>query len=188
MTINIVPEDETPEEQTSGVASPARGFGFNRTFDDAVSDLPETGFSVAPSHSDTDGDGGDESGFGVAGPVTDSPAEIKKRRVKMSKEMRKAMNKLKKNISDYPSMFFDARSKQHPEWQLDKNEKETLRESIEFALEILDIEFEIEAISITLTSIWWIIAYPIAVFGMMFLTHREAVISAHPEDFIKEDK
>jgi hypothetical protein len=102
--------------------------------------------------------------------------------------MKKAMDKLKNQIAEYPSLYFRAKAKRYPEWALEDEEIDLISDSVKFALEILDIEFQIEALSITLTSIWWVIAYPVAVIGGIWMTKRSNVATAHPEAFQKKGK
>jgi hypothetical protein len=153
-----------------------------QSFESFADTLPEsgTGFEIEQNVALPDDGEGSIIGNGP------SPDEVKKMRIKMSKQMKKAMDKLKKSIAVYPKMYFSNKAKRHPEWALDEDEEALITDSITFALDILDIEFEIEALHITLTSIWWVIAYPISVIGMVFLSHSSAVKEAHPEDFQKE--
>ena len=41
---------------------------------------------------------------------------------------------------------------------------------------MLDIDFEIEPLSISLTSIWWVISYPVLAFAFLFLTKKAVVM------------
>jgi hypothetical protein len=150
-----------------------------QTFEQYADEMPEMGFGVEPLTSEP----------GEAESVIDepSPAEVRKLRLKMTREMKKAMNKLKKSIGTYPKMYFAAKAKKHPEWALDDDEEKLMTDSITFALDILDIDFEIEALHITLKSIWWVIAYPVTVIAGIFFVHRAAAKEAHPDDFLPKE-
>jgi hypothetical protein len=158
-----------------------------QSFEEMAESMPKSGFGFGVENpptmlSDTDtGEGTEAAGF------EPSPAEIKKLRIKMTRKMKQAMDKMKKSIATYPKMYFSNKAKKHPEWTLDADEEELITDSITFALDILDIDFEIEALHITLKSIWWVIMYPVSVIGLTFFAHQAAVKETHPEDFKKEE-
>lgn len=99
--------------------------------------------------------------------------EVKVARVAMSKKMKKKMEAFKSKLSEtFPSLFFHSMAVKHeqPEWELTSDEKESIKDSIDTVLEILDIEFAFQPISLQLTSIWWVVCYPIIVFGFIFIS------------------
>jgi hypothetical protein len=146
-----------------------------QTFDQFAATLPETaqGFldaalpSPEPSGVEDVGpsmlDGSSISGDDLSAP---------RKRVNVSKKIRKAMNKFKGKVANVPIMWFHAQAKDHPEWELDKDEQELLTDSIDTVFEVLDVQFEIEPLSWTLTSIWWVISYPLLAFTFLFLTKK----------------
>jgi hypothetical protein len=180
MAIEQIPMDDAP---------PMMG---GKTLDELEASLPDDashGFDAMPSFT-VDQNGDPMDGIGVmSGDLQSTTQEKKVKRIKMSASMRKAMKKLKERIGRFPAIWFEQKALQHPEWALSKDEEDTISESVNFALELLDIEFMIEPVSMTLTSIWWVIAYPFATIGMVWFYHADKVKKAHPEDFEKpEDK
>lgn len=151
------------------------------TFEELAAAMPETaqGFldaPTAPSH----------AGVGDAGPSddaltsSDAPSAPRKS-VNVSKKVRKAMNKFKGKVADVPIMWFHDQAKDHPEWELDADERELLTDSIETVFDVLDIQFEIDPLSYTLTSIWWVISYPLLAFTFLFLTKKARTIDKEQE-------
>jgi hypothetical protein len=110
------------------------------------------------------------------------PFEARKKRVKMSKKMQKMMDGFRDQIVDIPLMWFHNQAKDNPEWSLDDKEEEFLKDAFGVVFEVLDIQIEIEAVSMTLTSMWWVIAYPFAAFAFLFLTHKAKVAEKNQED------
>lgn len=117
-------------------------------------------------------------------PEEDAQAERAFRRLQMPKKMRAEMRKLKKKISeDLPEFFFNrqAEKMEQPEWKLTKDEKDAISDSVNMVLEVLDIDFAIEPVAMTLTSIWWVIAYPVLVIlGIFFLKQQEIMKKENP--------
>ena len=107
---------------------------------------------------------------------SEPPAQLVERatrkRVKMSKAMRKTMDGLKDKVADLPIMWFHDQAVEHPEWALDEKEQAWLRESINSVFEVLDIDVEIQPISMQLTSIWWVLGYPFVTFLFLFLIKK----------------
>lgn len=106
-----------------------------------------------------------------------------RKRVQMSKKMKKTMDGFVRKIAELPLLWFKNQAQVQPEWTLDKEEEELLTESITTVFEVLDVGFEIEQISMTLTSIWWVISYPFVVFGFIFLTKKAKI--QQPEELIE---
>lgn len=155
MAIETIPEDSPQPEQSSFAdILPEEASGFSG---DSFPDAPET---AVP-----------EGGVIMAG----GDAEPPRKRVGMSKQMKKGIQKMMKQISEMPGTYFDNMATSNPEWALTKDEKETLSDSVSFVFEILDIGFDIEPVGIKLTSIWWIIAYPFFVFGFIFLNKKQKI-------------
>ena len=162
-----------------------------QSMEDFAATLPDDasqGFAVVPPSNEPANGGDAEAGLPLGEEQPLSSAEVKRKRVQMSRKMRNAMNKLKDRIASAPALWFDASAKRHAEWKLDDDEKELINDSVQFALEVLDVNFEIEAVEITLRSIWWVIMYPVSVIGLTFFAHKENVQRMHPEDFKKEKK
>jgi hypothetical protein len=110
-----------------------------------------------------------------------TPAPAPRKRVQMSKKMKKAMDKFVRQIAEFPALYFHNAAATNPEWELDEDEKEMLTDSVSMVFEILDVEFEIEPLNMTLTSIWWIISYPFVVFGYIFLTKKSKIETKEKE-------
>lgn len=117
-------------------------------------------------------DGG--TGF-LAGEAGPDPIERKAKRVKLSRRMKKSMDKIKGFGGQALVMWFHDQAQEQPEWELSKEEKEWLEDSFEVLFEVLDIDIEVEPLNWKLTSVWWIIAYPFVVFLSLFLTKRAKV-------------
>jgi hypothetical protein len=144
--------------------------------------IPSDPFSFLgePAASQTAQDGADGGFFGAESAV---PAPEKKtKRVAMSKKMKKSMDKLKAKVANIPIMWFHAQAAEHPEWELDEEEKDLLTDSIETVFEVLDIGIEIEPLSMTITSIWWVIGYPFAAFLFLFFTKKAQIGETEPKD------
>lgn len=171
MSINSVPEEETkPFIDVSD---------DEETFESMAATMPETAQGFLSDASPVDpvafaqsGDDGD----GVSADATaPTPQERKAKRIKMSKKMQKSMDKLKAKTAKFPVMWFNGKSKEHPEWALDKDEEDLLTDSIETVFEILDIELQIEPLTMTLTSIWWVLSYPLLAFAFLFFTKQSQI-------------
>lgn len=167
MTITPVPDQ--PEIQPEG-----------ETFQSFADTMPETaqGFldaALPPMEQSSASEGaGFLSDDGVNSTI-DAAARPRKR-IDISKKMRKAMNKFRGKISSVPVMWFHAQAKANPEWELDDTEKELIEDAIDTVLDVLDIQIEIEALSMTLTSIWWVISYPVLVIVFLFLTKKSLIL------------
>jgi hypothetical protein len=166
--ISIFPSNPNGDSRDSSVMTDSEGSHLmgEESFDSFASKLPEdasSGFGKEPIAEST------ESEFGEAAETAESRAA---RRVQMPKKMRAEMKKLKKKIAeDLPRLFFNRRAEQldQPEWKLTRDEEEAIADSVNMVLEILDIEFAIEPLNMTLTSIWWVIAYPVIVILGIFM-------------------
>jgi hypothetical protein len=146
------------------------------TFDSFAASMPETasGFldAALPRASDDsvkDGGGGDF--FGSAGSEETTPAPERKR-VNVTKKVRKAMDRFKVKVANVPIMWFHSQAKSNPEWELDADEKAMLKDAVETVFDVLDIGVEIEPLSWTLTSVWWVLSYPVLAFVFLFLTKK----------------
>lgn len=147
------------------------------TFSQLADSMPssEQGFldSVSPITQSEDA--------GVApSPVTDATPERKV--VKVSKNIKKAMNKFKKKVAEFPIAWFHQQAKGNPEWELDEEEKDLITDAIGTVFELLDIEFAIEPLSVQLTSIWWVIAYPVLTFVFLFLTKKSLTMEREQQE------
>jgi hypothetical protein len=176
VTITQVPNNTPPEKDdaTSG----------EQSFLDYAATMPETagGFldAAEPSPSHTASGDADDNGFlGTAG--SGEPVPVRKR-VNVTKKVRRAMNRFKTKISDVPILWFHQQAKSHPEWELDDDEKELIKDSVETVFDVLDIEVEIQPLSWTLTSIWWVLSYPLLAFVFLFLTKKSLTMQADQEE------
>lgn len=175
MTVSPVPENEPLTLPVDDGAE---------TFNSFASTLPETaqGFlDVPPSpvtESVEDAVGGGDF-LGAAGTTETLPPERK--RVNVTKKVRKAMNRFKTKVADVPILWFHQQAKVHPEWELDADERDLLKDAIETVFDVLDIEIEIQPLSWTLTSVWWVLSYPVLAFVYLFLV-KKSMTMEHPED------
>lgn len=171
-------DDNSPMDEGRSITGGESFMEFSET-------LPEdaaTGFAIAQPSPISDSVPGNDEGFGVMGDVAEPSSTPGTRRIKMSRKMKKAMDKIKQKVGTFPILWFNAKAAQHPEWALDDEEKEIIKDSLEFVFEILNIEFNIQTLDYTLTSIWWVIAYPIAAIGMIFMIKSSAYKAANPEE------
>lgn len=157
-------------------------------FNDFAATMPETaqGFIDGPTPASApvnDADGGDTSLLDYASSAgadgefgSDAPPEPRKR-VNISKKMKSAMKRLKGKTANVPIMWFHMQAKNNPEWELDEEEKELLKDAVDTAFEVLDIDIVIEPLNITLESIWWVISYPILAFVFLFLTKKSLTMN-----------
>jgi hypothetical protein len=111
-----------------------------------------------------------------------------RKRVNVTKKVRRAMDRLKKKMSALPIMWFHQQARNNPEWELDADEKELIRDSVETVFEVLDIEIEIEPLSWTLQSVWWVLSYPFLAFLFLFLTKKSATMQADGRIYEPETK
>lgn len=151
--------------------------------DSFASSLPEdsdflAGITAPPSASGN----GVERAFATAGNEGPTPQERAKKRVKMSRKMQKMMDGFRDQVADIPIMWFHNMAKDNPEWELDEKETEFLKDAFGVVFEVLDISIEIEALNLTLTSIWWVVSYPFAAFLFLFLTHKAKVVENNQEE------
>jgi len=147
------------------------------SFDSFASSMPETaqGFlddSTLPPDVRQGTDATTGGIFDASGDAAASDREKRTKRIKMSKKMQKSMDKLKAQTANLPIMWFHQQAVNHPEWELDKEEKDLLTDAIETVFEVLDIEIQIEPVSWTLTSIYWVLSYPIVVFLFLFVSKK----------------
>lgn len=163
MTVSTEPI--TPQPDDSGEQENA--------FLEFAATLPETadgfldGAVVPPSGTAEASVDGSSS---VAGDTVVPP---ERKRVNVSKKVRRAMNRFKTKVADLPIMWFHQQAKDRPEWELDKDEQDLLKDSIDTVFEVLDVEVEIEPLSWTLTSVWWVISYPVLAFVFLFLSKKQ---------------
>lgn len=155
-------------------------------FDDFAATMPETaqGFLDAtlppePTNSVEDGlTGGD----GFLDASSGEPVTPARKRVNVTKKMRKAMNRLKTRVANIPIMWFHTQAKQNPEWELDAEEQAMMTDAIETVFDVLDIEVEIEPLSWTLTSVWWVVSYPLLAFVFLFLTKKSVIMDKEKDE------
>lgn len=167
MTVTNVPDD--PNAQPSILEDDAP------TFESYAATMPETasGFLDAALPQVTTDSVEDDR---YPGALTSSDAPAPRKSVNVSKKVRKAMNKFKGKVADVPIMWFHTQAKDDLAWELDADEKELITDSIETVFDVLDISFEIEPLSYTLTSIWWVISYPLLAFTFLFLTKKSLTV------------
>jgi len=174
--ITTIPDDSQPGTSVNE----GLHLGDTRSFEELASSMPETaqGFladALPPSNDSQTGEGSLLATTGTG----DEPTPAK--RVNVSKKMQKAMKKFKSKVADVPIMWFHQQAKQNPEWELDDDERELLTDAIETVFEVLDIEVEIQPLSWKLTSIYWVISYPILAFVFLFLTKKSVTMQKEQE-------
>lgn len=171
MTTTLIPDDNEPTFESLADAMPETASGF-----------VDGTFKASASVDDVEKDGGDSLLDDTSllssndGPIGSLPSPRKQ--VNVSKQMKKAMKKFKSKAANVPIMWFHAQAKNNPEWELDDDEKEMLQDAIDICFEVLDIDILIEPLNITLTSIWWIVSYPLLAFLFLFLTKKSWVMES----------
>jgi hypothetical protein len=173
MSDNIRIMDDAPLEEGTSITG-------GQTFEEFANTMPDDA----------------SSGFGAVQPIPSSDDEgtqvingdtPARKSIKMSKKMKAAMKKIQEKVCSFPILYFSNKAKIHPEWALDEDEKEIVTDSLSFVFDILNIEFQIEQLNLTLESIWWVIAYPICAIGMIFLSHKAVVDALHSEEGKDDD-
>lgn len=148
-----------------------------QTFEQLAEQMPETAQGFLDSvQQEADRVGSADDGGSLIGEITAPAPDEQRRKVNVSKKVRKAMNRLKGKVAEVPIMWFHTQAKANPEWELDNDEKEMLTDAISTVFDVLDIEFEIEPLTWTLTSIWWVIGYPVLAFAFLFLSKKSLTI------------
>jgi hypothetical protein len=170
MAIEMVPDNTT---DPLDISAPV--------FEPYAASVPETaeGFLGAALPAE---DGGGSPGMTGLGDAAVLGKERRTKRLKMSKKMQKTMDKLKGKASTFPVMWFHSMAKEHPEWELDEDEKDILTDSIETVFEVLDIEIKIEPLAMELTSIWWVLSYPILAFAFLFFSKKSQIVSKQEQE------
>lgn len=167
---------ELPEQPEQPVVTP---FEDDVTFDQFAATMPETaqGFLDAALPQATTAHSAEDAGFLGSDAVTSDAAPAPRKTINISKKMKKSMQKFRNKIAAAPINWFHAQAKGNPEWELDDDEKELMQDSIGTVLDILEIEFVVEPLSWTLTSVWWVISYPVFAFAFLFLTKKSLIIN-----------
>jgi hypothetical protein len=173
MAIEIVPDNNSITQPTSD---------DEQSFEQFAATMPETaqGFLesvVSPSTTERESN----IGSSPAEQLGEPPAPRIKR-INMSKKMRKAMDKFKGKAANLPIMWFHNQAKEFPEWELDQDEKDMIEDAVSTVFELLDIEIAIEPLSMTLTSIWWVLGYPPLVFLFLFLSKKSMTMDKQKKD------
>lgn len=176
MTVNSVPSDPNVVDTTG-----------ETTFDELAAAMPETaqGFldvPLPPSGASEDSGGGG----GILDSDTGDTPPPERKKVNVSKSVRRAMNRFKGKAANVPIMWFHQQAKGNPTWELDDEEKELLTESIKTVFDVLDVEVEIQPLSWTLTSVWWVLGYPFLAFAFLFLTKKSLVMEAEQRERAKD--
>lgn len=174
MTITLGPDDNMSTVQ------PDDG---EPTFEQLAAELPDTAQGFLDAALPTvQSSSVEDAGMLDAGFPGSDPSSTPRKRINVSKKIRKAMNKFKDKVAQVPIMWFHTQARNQPEWELDKDEQELLTDAIGTVFEVLDIEFEIEPLSWTLTSVWWVISYPLLAFTFLFLTKKSLTMEKDKPD------
>lgn len=164
----------TQDENTLPPAPPVEG---EETFEQFADTLPDTAQGFLESVQ------ADSQPSLLDSAIAEEAVQEKKTKtVKMSKKMKKAMDKLKSKSANLPILWFHQQAKVNPEWELDEEEKELITDSIETVFELLDINIEIMPWEMTLTSIWWVVGYPVLAFVFLFLTKKSMIIDRENQE------
>jgi hypothetical protein len=101
----------------------------------------------------------------------------KEHKKKMSRKMKATMERFQGMFTDGITGWFhqQATVSGHPEWDLEEKDKELIGDSISFVMDAFNIEFDFQTVDLTLSSVWWVLAYPICAFGIVFLNKKGAV-------------
>jgi hypothetical protein len=151
------------------------------TFESYAAQLPETAQGFLDDAVRTSPENVGAPLVDALNPETDASTTLRKR-VNVTKKVRKAMNRFKSKLADIPIMWFHTQAKGNAAWELDDEERELIKDSVDTVFDVLDVEVEIEPLSWTLTSVWWVISYPILAFAFLFLTKKSMVIEANKQD------
>jgi hypothetical protein len=172
VTVTPVPDNQPPVQTDD-----------EQTFEQYAETMPETaqGFlDAALPQVPPDNGVGDVGFLDESSTMTDDSSTPRKK-VNVSKKIRKAMSKFKGKVASVPILWFHNQAKDNPEWELDKDEQELLTDSIETVFEVLDVNFEIEPLSWTLTSVWWVVSYPLLAFLFLFLTKKSMTMDKNKQ-------
>jgi hypothetical protein len=169
MSIEMIPDSPIDIKDIAPAAPVFESFAAN---------LPDTADGFAPFDSALP----DDAGMLFPSDAKAVAREKKTKRVKMSKKMQKTMDKLKGKASTFPVLWFHSMAKEHPEWELDEDERDILTDSIETVFEVLDIEIQIEPLSVELTSIWWVLSYPILAFAFLFFSKKSMIVEKEKQN------
>lgn len=161
--------------------------GTNTTFEQFANGLPETvaGFRVPASPEATpqaDADAGEPMGGVYAERVEADVPPPPPRRRKSLKKLQKALEKLEGKIAKFPILWFEGKAKNQPEWALDEDEKELIRDSISTVFEVLDVGVDVEPISYVIRSVYWVLAYPFVAFLFLFLIKKGKELPGETEE------
>lgn len=174
MTVELVPDD-------ASMPPPIHLVNGEPTFDDLAATMPETaqGFldDVDPRIDFTPTSTSSHDGGSFLGDTTntvDDPAPVVPKKRKSLKKLQKALERFQDRLSKWPIAYFNAQAIDHPEWKLTDDEEELIKDSIETVFEVLDVGVDIEPISYTITSVYWVLLYPFAAFAFLFLIKKQA--------------
>lgn len=178
MTIDIIPEDESPvtltaPERLSFAASmpetAAELDRDNEAYSEPVSDMPTDTEATSAMFEDTA-----------------QKEKKKEHRKKLSRKMKNTMAQFQAMFADGIGSYFttQALATGHTEWGLDDKDKALIDDSIAFVMDALDIEIDIEPVNVKLESVWWVFLYPLAAFGIVFFRRQSTVKNKHPEQLV----
>lgn len=169
MTIRTEPE---PEQLTP----PSNG-----DFESYAATMPETASGFLETPSEPAATTTQEGSFFDTVDTGDEYTPPSRRRVNVTKKVRRAMNRMKGKLSNIPIMYFHNQAKLNPEWELDDEEKELITDAVDTVFDVLDIEFEIEPLSWTLTSIYWVLGYPVIAFLFLLFQKKAKVMESEQQ-------
>jgi hypothetical protein len=150
-----------------------------QSFEDMAASMPETAQGFLESAAEPTQPQATSEGS-LLDEVSSDYEPPRKKTVQMSRKMKRMMDKFKAKAAQLPIMWFHQQARNNPEWELDKEEKELITDSIETVFEVLDINVEIEPLSWTFHSIWWVLSYPLVAFVFLFLT-KKALVMEHEQ-------
>lgn len=97
----------------------------------------------------------------------------------VSRKLSGRMNKFKKTVAEkIPQILSNAVKDQGAEWQLSESDSELLAEATENSLDVLEVDFQVQPISKTLTSPWWALIFPMMALLMIFIPKLPAITAA----------
>lgn len=180
MAIEFVPDNTTqPPPLVNGEPT-------EPTFDDLAQQMPETAYGflddATPSPSLPGVDDATGSFLDDASSSTDEPVPPTPRKRKSLKKLQKALERFQDRLSKWPIAYFSAQAVDHPEWKLSPDEEELIKDSVETVFEVLDVGVDIEPISYTITSVYWVLLYPFAAFAFLFLIKKQASMEKEQQD------
>lgn len=113
----------------------------------------------------------------ASGILENEPKEPKARKPRVTKAQKQASQELQAKFSAMRGQFADGIMRildtmLQVSMELDPMsplERSAMKDSLEFPLEVLNIEFQVEPMNVNLTSFWWTLIMPLSMFAMILV-------------------